>query len=152
MIYIAHRGNILGPNPFKENHPDYLKEALKQGYHIETDVWFVGTQFILGHDKPQYEVDKSFLSNNKVWAHAKSMETLHVLASGSNLIHYFFHEHDEATITSKGWLWTYPGKLVGHSKSVAVMPERSKVQPVNLYFSGAICTDFTEKYKNLNHK
>jgi len=152
MIYIAHRANCNGPNPSKENHPDYIKEALKNGYHAEIDVWFVGNQFILGHDSPQYEVDRSFLSNNKIWVHAKNIETLHMLASLGNLIHYFFHNTDDATITSKGWLWTYPGKLVGHAKSIVVMPERNKIQPSNLYFSGGICTDFPEKYKNLNHK
>ena len=150
MIYIAHRGNINGSNFSKENHPDYLKEALKLGYHAELDVWFINNKFILGHDKPQYEVDKHFLSNNKFWVHAKNIETLHILASSGNLIHYFFHSADDATLTSKGWIWTYPGRLVGHSKSVAVMPESVKIKPSNLYFSGAICTDYPEKYKNMS--
>lgn len=117
------------------------------GYHVEVDVWYTGGQFVLGHDKPQYEVDRSFLSNNKIWVHAKSIDTLHVLASSGNLIHYFFHHTDDATITSKGWIWTHPGKPVGHAKSVAVMPELNKIQPPNLYFSGAICTDYPQKYK-----
>lgn len=147
MIYIAHRGNVKGPDLAKENHPDYLKAALAQGYHVETDLWCVHNQFILGHDKPQYEVDKSFLSNNRIWVHVKNVETLHVVAGTGYLLHYFFHGTDDATLTSRGWIWTYPGKLVGHPKSVAVMPERVKVTPPNLYFSGAICTDFPEKYK-----
>jgi len=28
MKLIAHRGNINGPNPEKENHPDYINTAI----------------------------------------------------------------------------------------------------------------------------
>lgn len=147
MIYISHRANIFGPNSSKENHPDDIKNALKLGYHVEVDLRIINNKFILGHDIPQYEVDKHFLSNNKIWVHAKTIETLHTLASSGNLIHYFFHNTDDVAITSKGWLWTYPGKQVGHTKSIAVMPELSKITPTNLYYSGGICTDYPEKYK-----
>lgn len=147
IIYISHRGNIFGPNLLQENHPDYLKEAIKLGYHVETDLWYIHDQFVLGHDNPQYEIDKHFLYNDKIWVHTKNIEALHVLASLDDLTHYFFHNIDDATITSRGWLWTYPGKLVGHAKSVCVMPEILEIIPTNLYYSGGICTDYPEKYK-----
>ena len=54
MILISHRGNIMGPNPEQENHPDYIREALNIGYDVEIDVWYTD-KFMLGHDKPQYE-------------------------------------------------------------------------------------------------
>ena len=38
MIYIAHRGNIRGPNPERENSPDYIDEAIQSGYYVEVDV------------------------------------------------------------------------------------------------------------------
>ena len=41
MKLIAHRGNINGPNPEKENHPDYINTAIKSGYDVEVDVWFI---------------------------------------------------------------------------------------------------------------
>ena len=41
MKLIAHRGNVNGPNPDKENHTDYINEAIILGYDVEIDVWFV---------------------------------------------------------------------------------------------------------------
>ena len=35
MILIAHRGNLKGPNPDKENKPDYLEFAINKGYDVE---------------------------------------------------------------------------------------------------------------------
>ena len=36
--FIAHRGNLNGPNPSEENKFDYLYEAWRDGYHVECDV------------------------------------------------------------------------------------------------------------------
>jgi hypothetical protein len=55
MILISHRGNISGPNPEQENHPDYIWAAIQAGYDVEVDVWFENGKFMLGHDEPQYE-------------------------------------------------------------------------------------------------
>jgi hypothetical protein len=38
-IWIAHRGNTRGPNPEKENHPDYILQAIREGFDVEIDVW-----------------------------------------------------------------------------------------------------------------
>ena len=38
MILIAHRGNTIGPNIEKENHPDYIDEAIKKGFDVEVDI------------------------------------------------------------------------------------------------------------------
>ena len=37
MIYISHRGNLNGKSD-RENQPDYLEEALAQGFDVEIDV------------------------------------------------------------------------------------------------------------------
>ncbi len=37
MIWIAHRGNLEGPNKERENEPSYLKEAIEAGYDVEVD-------------------------------------------------------------------------------------------------------------------
>ena len=58
MRLIAHRGNITGPDPSRENHPDYIRQAIDLGYNVEIDVWRIGGKFILGHDEPQYEIYK----------------------------------------------------------------------------------------------
>jgi len=141
MIYISHRGNIDGPNPSSENHPDYIKKAIKSG--------FIEGKYILGHDEPQYEVPRSFLSNSKLWCHAKSMETIIDLTSKGNLIHSFYHDSDDCTLTSRGWIWTYPGKLIFGNKSIAVVPER--VPGWHISLGAGICSDYIQQYqKNIN--
>lgn len=143
---IAHRGNLNGPNPDKENHPDYLMEAVKQGYDVEVDVWYVDGKYILGHDGPQYEVQPEFLLNEKFWHHAKNIQAFYHLnrMRPNFLINCFFHDVDEATLTSGGWIWTYPGKELTED-SIAVMPER--VPDWDLSLACGICTDFPERYK-----
>ena len=66
MILISHRGNFKGRNPEKENHPDYIKDAIERGYHVEVDVWVNNGIFYLGHDEPQWRVDVDFLRNPKL--------------------------------------------------------------------------------------
>ena len=146
MLYIAHRGNINGPNLEKENHPDYLKLSLSKGYHAEVDVWLINNKFILGHDVPQYEVDKKFLINSKFWCHAKNIEAISALSEQGYLIHSFFHDQDKCTLTSQGWIWTYPGQPVLCKRAIAVMPERAS-SDFDFSKSGGICSDFVENTK-----
>lgn len=150
MIYISHRGNLNGPNPEKENHPDYLKEAVKKGFQVELDVWFENDKFYLGHDEAQYEIKKQFLSNNNFWCHAKNMEAIGALTSSGNFIHCFFHHNDACTLTSRGWIWTYPGELIVSKKSIAVLPESlyAKTNENSLKTAGGICSDYIINYKN----
>lgn len=149
MIYISHRGNITGPNSSRENHPDYLKEAIKKGYQVELDVWFQNKKFYLGHDTPEYEINKSFLSNSKFWCHAKNVEAINELTSQGNLIHCFFHDTDACTLTSRGWIWAYPGTHLLGKKMIAVMPERiySRSEEHMLLVAGGLCSDYVEDFQ-----
>jgi len=142
MLFIAHRGNINGPNPEKENNPDYIKEALSLGYDVEVDVWDVRGGLMLGHDSPQYSIPFSFLENKHLWIHCKTVETL------SRLVIYpincFFHNVDDVVLTSKGYLWTYPGKPL-YGNSVCVLPELFPEQIIpNIV---GICSDFVTRYQ-----
>ena len=38
-IWIAHRGNTRGPKPEKENQPEYILQAIQEGFDVEIDVW-----------------------------------------------------------------------------------------------------------------
>lgn len=38
-IWIAHRGNTRGPKPEKENQPEYILQAIHEGFDVEIDVW-----------------------------------------------------------------------------------------------------------------
>lgn len=144
--YISHRGNILGPIPERENHPDYIREALLKGFDVEIDVWKINNKFILGHDAPQYEVDKKFLINSKFWCHCKNIEAISDLAERGYLYHSFFHDTDGCTLTTQGWIWTYPGYKILSQRAVAVMPER--IENYDFSKAGGICSDYVEKYQN----
>ena len=57
-------------------------------------------------------------------------------------IHCFFHQDDDVTLTSKGYIWTYPNNMTS-KKSVIVSlgPER----PSEECFG--ICSDYVQKLK-----
>lgn len=139
MLLIAHRGNITGPNN-QENHPDYLLNAIEVGYDVECDVWFVDNQLYLGHDEPTYAIDNYFLRNDHFWCHAKNIPALLYMLDEN--IHCFFHDTDDVTLTSQGWIWTYPGKEITN-KSVCVLPERANYSIIECY---GICSDYLERY------
>ena len=143
MILISHRGNINGKNPHLENHPDYIDEAIALGYDVEIDLWFIDGRVYLGHDEPQYEVDDSWLGErtDKLWVHCKNVESLNWIRS--TVLHYFWHEEDMVTLTSKNHIWAYPGKQPIKG-SIAVMPE---VHNDDLDNCIGICSDYINDYK-----
>lgn len=143
MIFISHRGNLHGPNKFDENKPDYVLDAAKKKFDVEVDIWFWKNSFYLGHDKPLYKITKKFILNKKFWFHAKNIEALQELVN--NKAHCFWHQTDDVVLTSKGYLWTFPGKKL-KKKSICVLPELSKKN--NLKICSGICSDFIVKYKN----
>lgn len=143
MILISHRGNINGINKKYENNPTYIQSAIKKGYNVEIDVWYKNA-FFLGHDRPQFKVSQKFLENKKFWCHAKNLEALEKLQKLKTK--YFWHQEDDYTLTSNGYIWTYPGKKLS-KKSICVLPELNKKKLPKL-ISG-ICSDFIERYKNL---
>jgi hypothetical protein len=109
MILIAHRGNLRGPTPAKENDPEYLLAAIEAGFDVEIDVWKMGKHLYLGHDYPHHKIlQPDIILNKKSWCHAKNLEALHyMLDIGA---HCFWHEEDSYTITSRGFIWGYPRK------------------------------------------
>lgn len=144
MIYIAHRGNLDGPNPEKENHPSHIFTALSAGFFAEIDIWYINNKFILGHDKPDYEIESGWLYNDRYFVHCKNIEALYALRNNP-LPNLFFHDQDDCTLTSQGWIWTFPRKLLLTESSIAVMPER--VEDWDLSVAGGICTDYPVEFK-----
>ena len=143
MILISHRGNLNGKIEEKENHPSYIDEALNQGFEVEIDMWEINGRTYLGHDEPQYEVDDKWLSErmDNLWVHCKNVELLNWIRSTS--LHWFWHEEDALTLTSKGYLWVYPGKQPIKG-SIAVMPE---MYNDDLNACVGICSDYIINYK-----
>tara|TARA_B100001094_G_scaffold333301_1_gene410484 strand:- start:6193 stop:6615 length:423 start_codon:yes stop_codon:yes gene_type:complete len=134
VISISHRGNLDGKSLF-ENHPKHIKEALSENFDVEIDVWLVDDEYWLGHDNPQYVVDDDYLDNPKLWCHAKNINALYKMLQ-NNKIHCFWHQEDDVTITSKGYLWTYPNRQLT-PKSIAVLPEMVIEDEI-----AGLCSDF----------
>ena len=141
MILISHRGNVKGKDK-NENHPELILDALKMGFNVEIDVWYSKGNFYLGHDKPQYKVKKKFLIHSKFWCHAKNPAAIYELSKTN--AHYFWHQEDDYTITSKGFIWTYPGKKL-LPNSICVLPENANYIKIDCL---GICSDFIKKYAN----
>ena len=141
MFLISHRGNIEGPNKEKENNPDYILRALEKNFHVEIDIWVKQNQIFLGHDDPTYKVTLNFIKNNSIWCHAKNFEAL--LYIRENNCHFFWHQNDKYTITSKGYIWAYPGETISKD-AICVLPESFnwKVEPC-----AGICSDYIIDYK-----
>jgi len=114
------------------------------GFDVEIDVWNINNKLFLGHDEPQEQVDIKFLMNNKLWCHAKNLESLELMID--NNINCFWHENDKFTLTSKGIIWTYPNNKLT-KKSVCVMPEIQNVEIEQLKEIHGICTDFCIDYQ-----
>ena len=141
MIKIAHRGNRMGPNPEYENSPVHLGAAISDGYDVEVDIWMNDDGVFLGHDGPVYKVDETFLEDIKdeAWFHCKNIEALGYFSNHMPDARYFWHEKDKHTLTSNGYIWTYPGNALTN-KSILVVNE-----PMDLsVFKGihGVCTDY----------
>ena len=146
MILISHRGNISGPNPERENQPEYIAEALNKGFDVEIDVWFTEGKFMLGHDEPQYEfpfelIDQAF---PKLWIHCKNMDALskfNELDPHGSKVNYFMHENDLGVLTSKGYIWS----TNLFDRGILVIPELFNKEPNEKTLG--VCSDYVEKYK-----
>lgn len=155
MKIIAHRGNLNGPDPENENKYSYIQSCLDLGFDVEIDIWAIDGQLYLGHDKPQYAIDKPSVASVGLngWFHCKNLGALEYFKDNFNSLNYFWHQSDDYTITSNGYFWTYPGKSIG-SQSIIVLPEIIegnnvvKMLAENPY---GVCTDYPKKYRKAGH-
>jgi hypothetical protein len=142
MIIIAHRANFEGPSK-KENSIESIHRCFDMGFHVEIDVWWHKNSFWLGHDAPTHFLTTNrILLDSRAWCHAKNLEAAIQLKQID--AHYFWHQEDDFALTSRGFFWTYPGKILSQN-SIAVMPEWQIHQET---FSSAlgVCTDFPSRY------
>ena len=145
MIAISHRGNIFGPNSPKENDPAYIQNALDFGVDCEIDINYIDSCLYLGHDRPQHKIDIDWLISrkSKLWVHCKDLKALSYFNTTD--FNYFWHEKDKATLTSKGFIWAYPG-MQPIQNSIAVLPE---IYGDILDYSIGVCTDYIDKYAGM---
>jgi len=148
---ISHRGNTSGAHtPEFENRPDCIDYALKT-YECEVDLWVIDNFFYLGHDKPQYKVDYRWLDERatKLWIHCKNMPAFKFCRPTP--WHYFWHDTDQYTLTSKNIIWSYPTALAIPDAIIAV-PEsfhgiQGTIQLLKTTGILGICTDHPQTYK-----
>lgn len=144
MILISHRGNLEGKILERENHPDYIDEAIALGYDVEVDLWSIDDVFFLGHDTPQYEIPQAWINErySKLWIHCKNIKAIEWLnrVRGFN---WFWHQEDTLTLTSQQYIWAYPGKQPIQN-SIAVMPEIYNEQVTHCI---GVCSDYIKNYK-----
>jgi hypothetical protein len=106
--------------PTTRNRPAHIFEALAYDFDVEVDVRWHEKRLWLGHDAPLDLVPSTLFQSDRVWFHAKDAESLQPLRERG--VNYFWHDKDPYVLTSKGWVWTYPGNP-GVPHGVYVMPE-----------------------------
>ena len=141
MIKISHRGNISGPKPESENDPVNLVAAISQGFDVEVDIWMDDDGVYLGHDGPQYQIDETFIEDIKehAWFHCKNIEALGYFTNNMPDARFFWHQNDDYTLTSNGYIWTYPGKTVTN-KSIIVLQEKMDLDIFKDAYG--VCSDY----------
>jgi len=141
VIIIAHRGNLDGPTQGENTHIS-IEQALTAGFNVEVDIRCHRDKLFLGHDSPQSEFDFNYATDKKVWCHAKDLKALEILVNlGANC---FWHQSDYFTLTSKNYIWTFPGQAVCN-RSILVMKEPTQPIPA----CAGICTDYPVKLEGM---
>lgn len=146
MILISHRGNVNGKIESYENSPLYIDDALSMGYEVEIDVRTIEGILFLGHDEPQYDISQNWLNERRdhLWIHCKNIEAVEWFSSISDF-NWFWHQNDEVTLTSRGFVWAYPG-MQPIKDSIAVLPE---IHKDDVSKCKGICSDYVEKYRTV---
>ena len=140
---ISHRGNLYGPDEANENAPSQVLLAIQKGFDVEIDLWVEDNRMFLGHDYPQNEVPISFLRDSltHLWIHCKNLEAMLFLKHFLPESNFFWHQNDDFTLTSLGYIWTYPGKETSENSVIVDLTEEPKLN-ANMF---GICTDYPEK-------
>ena len=148
MKFIAHRGNIYGPNKDLENKVDYIDNAINQGYDVEIDLRVNNEALFLGHDYPQYQIDLNWITKrkNSLWIHCKDLESICYLRKidTQNNLNYFGHNNDDYVLTSQNFLFCKPVKKL-NNHCILVMPEFYNYEVFNEKRYG-ILTGYPKKY------
>lgn len=149
MIFIAHRGCIDGPNHSIENNPSAVERAISLGFNVEIDVWhFDDMGWFIGHDGPTYKVDFDFLDRPQLFLHCKNGSALSRFISNRCVsADFFWHQNDCFTLTSKSYIWTFPGKPL-FKKSIALLLHGATYSKEQLKVASGICADNILEIKN----
>ena len=143
IIIISHQARLKGPGYSAENTIAGTELALNEGINVEVDVWGDSKgKLALGHDKPGDIVSIDFLSNPRIWVHAKDKYALEILYKSE--VNYFFHQGDPFTVTSKGYNWVHieSTPLINNAIYCAFSLKQLKQLKSKVKFPIGVCTDF----------
>jgi len=152
MRIISHRGNLRGREEDQENTPGRIDHCISIGLDVEVDVWKIDDEWFLGHDYPKTKISIDFLEERKynLWVHCKNISALGGLFLENFNGNYFWHEEDKYTMTSKGFLWTYPAKDYAETFPNQIILDFSEmpIDTINSYKEKNIyglCVDYAEQ-------
>lgn len=151
MQIISHRGNSAGSKPDYENRPRYIEDAISAKFTVEVDIRYIERDFYLGHDLPQYKVDRWWIIDHHpcILFHCKNHKAAIELNDLGLDIHYFCHHSDPFTITSKKYLWIHDLNLSVDENCIIPLITKKDIEnytnQVKIY---GICTDYPELLKN----
>ncbi len=142
MKIYAHRGNIFGPNPSKENSPEYIEECMREDFLVEVDIWRIGNNWYLGHDEPTYLLYDDWVLENKdfILYHAKNQAALFSLSQIEGA-HYFWHDKDDYALTNQGFILGNHGMSTCEKSIVHTNNDPPKI-------CAAILTDYAQKMRD----
>jgi hypothetical protein len=147
MILISHRGNLNGLFPDKENSPQYIDNAISNGFEVEIDLRTSNSKLFLGHDYAQYEITIEWLQSRRdnLWIHTKDSESLFKLCDTN--LRYFFHEKESHTIiANSNLIWSHD---LSEASDKSIIPLLSMDDILNKGYSSVhgICSDFISLLK-----
>lgn len=138
----------MGKDSFRENSPNFIDEALGRGFDCEIDLWGAGAVLHLGHDAPQFAVELGWLRDraDNLWVHCKNHDA--IVAVHEQPLNWFFHENDAYTLTSRGFIWAFPGQPVVGSNTVSLwFGDADPTDEEAVKESWGICGDFVGAWK-----
>lgn len=149
MKIISHRGNLKGIVPNKENRPSYIDSAIGSGYEVEVDIRYIHGEFWLGHDTPDYKIDKMWILSriNDIWYHCKNLDVAIQLKKLTCNIKYFCHSQDSYIITSTNHFWVHDLSLNLDENCIIPLLDEESVLKFNDKIIYAVCTDYVDLCK-----
>ena len=154
MKLISHRGNIIGPNPSRENTPSYIDIAISSGYEVEVDINYINGKFYLGHDTPDIEITKTWMLKrvDKLWLHCKNLEAASKLCEFKSEFQFFCHTSDYFVLTSTNHIWVHDLTMNIDDRCIIPLLNDNDVESYDGRSVYAICTDYItlseSKFKN----
>jgi hypothetical protein len=148
MRLISHRGNLDGPEPDKENRPEFIQAAIDKGYDVEVDVRLIDGKLFLGHDKPDHAICIEWLLERKdrLWVHAKNFQAMDLLIEHGFQI--FCHQADRhAVIGNTRYLWSCD-LSEANERSVIPLISSDEVdgnKGLDMRFHG-VCSDYIRRF------